>query len=434
MVPEPRLSRRERLVLDAVRADEVVTDLTALVRIPSVIGTDAEHEVQAWCAERMRVLDLAVDHWRIDLHQAYADPAFPGAEVERTEAWGCVGTLQPAAAGDGGAAPPGTPALVLNGHVDVVPAGPPELWRARAPFGGRVDATGTMWGRGTCDMKAGVAAVFGAVSALRRAGVASRRPLAVHTVIGEEDGGIGTFATLRRGHRGEACLIAEPTARDLVVANAGALTFRLEVAGRAAHAATRSHGVSAVEKFELLHAALRELETTRCTDSDPLLAHLPLAYPISIGTLHAGGWSSTVPEAAVADGRYGVRLDESVDQARSELEQAVAAACAADDWLAAHPARVSWPGGTFASGRLRDGDPLLPDTREAVRDVLGTPPAVRGAPYGSDLRQYTAAGVPTLHYGPGDATHAHAVDEHVQLDDVVRCARVYALLALRRCG
>ena len=73
------------------------------------------------------------------------------------------------------------------------------------------------------------------------------------------------------------------------------------------------------------------------------------------------------------------------------------------------------------------------DVAAAVVDVAGTAPDVHGAPYGSDLRQYTAAGVPCLQYGPGDVRYAHATDEHVEITDVLRCARVYALLALRAC-
>jgi acetylornithine deacetylase len=69
-----------------------------------------------------------------------------------------------------------------------------------------------------------------------------------------------------------------------------------------------------------------------------------------------------------------------------------------------------------------------------VHDVCGAEPAVRGAPYGSDLRHYVSAGVPTVQYGPGDVQYAHAVDEHVALADVLACAQVYAALAVRLCG
>lgn len=414
----------ELRLLEHVDDDLVRRWLRELVAIPSVDGSAAEVDVQTWCAARMDDLGLDVDHWRIDLAALRGSAGFPGMEIDRREAWGAVGTW-PA----GG----GSPALVFNGHVDVVPPGDVSAWPQRDPFNVR-EADGAYWGRGTADMKGGVAAVLGAVAALRDAGVRLRRPLAVHTVVGEEDGGIGTFATLGRGHTGDACVIAEPTAGEVVPANAGSLTFRLTVPGSATHGSTRTRGVSAVEKFELVHAALRRLEAGRNAVPDPLFAHLDLAVPLSVGVVRAGDWASTVPDRLVAEGRYGVLPGESLAAARRAFADAVAQACARDDWLAAHPVVVEWPGGAFASGRLPPGHRLLDDVGQAVVDLGAERPPVRGAPYGSDLRQYAAAGIATLQYGPGHARHAHAVDEHVRLADVAHCARVYALLALRLCG
>jgi acetylornithine deacetylase len=405
-------SEAEPAVLAALDDERIIADLRELVQIPSVDGTAAESVVQAWCADRLRALGASVDHWRLDLDALTSDPEFPGMEVERGEAWGCVGVL----GGDG------TPGLIFNGHVDVVPG---------AAFDARIE-DGVMWGRGTCDMKGGVAAILGALAAIVASGIRLRKPLAVHTVIGEEDGGLGAFATLRRGHRGEACLIAEPTAGAVIPANAGSLTFRLEVPGLATHGSTRSRGVSAIEKFTVIQTALQKLEADRNSDPHPLLAHLDLANPLSVGTIAAGDWASTVPDRLIAEGRYGVRLGEPVDEARKVFEDAIAGI--EDEWLRDHPVTVSWPGGAFASGVLPDGDPLLTDTVQTVIDTGKPAPEVRGAPYGSDLRLYAAAGIPTLQYGPGDVRYAHAADEHVALADVLHAARTYALLAVRRCG
>ncbi|TCC60243.1 ArgE/DapE family deacylase [Kribbella pittospori] len=418
------LSEVERRAVAAVDDARVVDDLRELVRIPSVDGSPAEVDVQTWCAERLSSLGLIVDNWRIDLPALAADPEFPGMEVERDRAWGCVGVL------GGHAAAPG---LIFNGHVDVVPTGEPGLWPNGDPFSARVE-DGVMWGRGTCDMKGGVAAILGAVAAIVASGIELRKPLAVHTVIGEEDGGAGAFATLKRGHTGEACLIAEPTASCVIPANAGSLTFRLEVPGLATHGSTRTRGVSAIEKFVVIQSALQALELRRNRDPHRLLAHLELANPLSVGRIEAGDWASTVPDLLVAEGRYGVRLGESVAAARAAFESAIADACAKDDWLREHPVAVSWPGGEFASGLLAEGDPLLSDTVQAATDAGVETPEVKGAPYGSDLRLYAAAGIPTLQYGPGDVRYAHATDEHVRLSEVLHAARAYALLAVRRCG
>jgi acetylornithine deacetylase len=414
----------ERAVLAAIDDDEILGWLRELVAIPSVDGSDAELDAQRWGADRLRELGLAVDEWEDDVADLRAQPDFPGMEVDRATVVGCVGTL---------GEPGPVAALALCGHTDVVPPGDLGLWPDHDPFAMRV-ADGRAWGRGTCDMKGGVVAVLGAVAALARTGASLARPLAVHLVSGEEDGGTGTFATLRRGHRADTCVIAEPTDHTIIPANAGSLTFRLAVPGLATHGSTRTRGVSAIEKFELVHEALRRLEAARNRSTPELFGHLDLAWPLSVGIVRAGDWASTVPDDLVAEGRYGVRIDEDVATARRAFEAAVAEVCAGDPWLADHPVAVTWPGGTFAPGALPEGHRLLDDVRTAVTDAGGRDPAVVGGPYGSDLRHYAAAGVATLQYGPGAVAHAHAVDEHVVVEDVLRCARTYALLALRTCG
>jgi acetylornithine deacetylase len=199
-------------------------------------------------------------------------------------------------------------------------------------------------------------------------------------VIGEEDGDVGTFATLRRGHRGEACLIAEPTAGRVIPGNAGSLTFRLEVPRLATHGSTRTRGVSSIEKFERIHAALRALEAERNADPHSLLllAHLDLANPLSIGVVRAGDWASTVPDLLIAEGPVR-RTPGRAGRGSKAFEQAVAEACTQDEWLRDHPVTVTWPGGVFASGALPAGDLLLADTLQAATDVLwvrnSSPPA-----------------------------------------------------------
>lgn len=412
----------ERRALDAVDVDGVLAGLRELVAIPSVGGTTAEQDAQRWCADRLAGLGHRVDHWRIDVAELLDDPEFPGREADRDIAYGCVGVH-----GDG------DPALVFCGHTDVVPPGDLDRWPDRDPYALRVH-DGIAAGRGTCDMKGGIAAFLGALEALRSAGIRLRRPVGVHTVSGEEDGGLGAFATLRRGHRGDACVLAEPSAGTIVAANGGSLTFRLEIPGQGTHGSTRTRGVNALEKLAELLPALRDLEARRNADPDPLVAHLDVPYPLSVGMARAGDWASTVPDLAIAEGRYGVRLDEGIDDAKAEFAEAVRRACEADPWLSRHPVRVSWPGGMFASGRLPTGHPLLDETTQAVVDAGGPKPEALGAPYGTDLRLYAAAGVPTLQYGPGDVRYAHAHDEHVAVAELEQATRAYVLLAMRRCG
>jgi acetylornithine deacetylase len=418
------LTAAEASVLSAVDEEWVVDRLCRLIAVPSVGGTDAESEAQHLVAGWLTDLGCAVDTWSIDLHDAATAPDAPGQEVDRTEAWGVVGT----AAG----AEDGVPALVLSGHTDVVPPGDRTLW-AGDPFVPRLGG-GAVHGRGACDMKGGVIASLAALAALRTAGVRLVRPLAIHSVVGEEDGGLGAWATLGRGHTGDLCVIPEPTANAVVTASAGALTFRLEVPGHAAHGAIRDRGVSAVEMFGVVHAGLREFEAERQQDADPRFAGVRFPYGLSIGRVQAGDWASSVPDRLIAEGRYGVRLGEPVHVARAAFEARVEKICAAEPWLAEHPVRVSWTGGAFASGQLPPGHALLPAMQEAVADAGAARPPERALAGGSDLRLYAAAGIPTLHYGPGDLNLAHGPLEKVAVDDVVTAARAFGLLALRTCG
>jgi acetylornithine deacetylase len=410
--------------VDALRA--TMLDATAtLVRIPSVGGTAGENDAQAHVAELLHRGGMDVDHWQLDLDELAARPDFPGTEVAREEAWGVVGRLP--GRGDGAS-------LMFNGHVDVVPTGDPDAW-TDPPFAAVVRA-GRLHGRGACDMKAGVVAAHWAVQALRLAGVQLRGDLLLASVQGEEDGGLGTYATLARGWRADACVIPEPTELGIIPANAGALTFRLRVRGLATHAARRAEGVSSIEKFWPVWRALAELELRRHDVVDPLAVRWRLAHPISIGRIHAGDWASSVPDLLVAEGRLGVAIGEPVEEARADLQRAVADACDGDPWLREHPVQVEWWGGQFASGRLQPDSDLVERVAAAHAEVAGGRSCdVYAAPYGSDLRLMTGlGGIPTVQYGPGDARLAHGPAESVPVDEVVTTARTLALLAIDVCG
>ena len=400
--------------------DETVNTLVDLIRVPSVGGTQAEADIVRHVAGLLSGEGVETDLWPIPLADLTARPDFPGMEVERTEAWGLVARLP----GTGGGR-----TLMLNGHLDVVPPGDLSTW-SDDPFSGRVE-DGHVYGRGACDMKGGFVAALAALLALHRSGTRLPGDVLLAAVVGEEDGGLGTYATLDRGWRADACVITEPTALDVLAANGGALTFRLRVPGLAAHACARTSGVSAVEKFQLIFPVLRALEASRNRTVDPMMGRWDIAYPLEIGTVRAGDWASTVPDLLVAEGRFGVALDEPVEQARAAFEQTVAEACAGDPWLKEHPVTVEWWGGQFASGRCPDGTDLVRRVLDAHTGTHGGPaPAVVGAPYGSDLRLLTnIGGIPTVQYGPG-VGYGHCPDERVSIDQVHACAATLVNLAL----
>lgn len=418
------LTPAEARVLNAIDEQTLVDELVALIRVPSVTGSDAESDLQHWHTDQLTRLGFDVDTWKLDLDDLAAHPDHPGTEAPRTEGYGVVGVLGPA----------GVPALVLQGHVDVVPTGDLGNWVDRDPWSGAITQN-VVHGRGACDMKAGAAANLAIARALVASGVQLERPFALHAVISEEDGGIGAFATMLRGHTGEAAVITEPTSGNIVVANAGALTFALRVHGHATHGSSRLAGHSALDAFLPVHAAIADLERERNAHPDALFAGNVLPYPISIGIVRAGDWASSVPDLLIAEGRLGVQLDEPPAEARAALERAVAEACSRDPWLRDHPVEVTWPGGQFASGRIDTGHPLVDEVVDSIRVAEGRDTSLVGAPYGSDLRHYTGiGGIPTLHYGPGDVRLAHGPREQVDIDELLRTTRALAVLTARRCG
>jgi len=396
-------------------------DLDALLRFPSVGGEPGESAIQIWLAEQFERGGLDVEV-RTDAVRT-TDPGFPGMEVPRESITTVLGRRRGTQPG---------PTIVLCGHTDVVPPGvgwshPPfePTWQ-EGPRGPRVSA------RGACDMKAGLAAAWAAVRELDATEL--RGEIVLLPVSAEEDGGAGTFHAIQAGVRADMCIIPEPTNLALIPANAGSLTFRLTVPGAAVHASRRTAGVSAIDKFLPLLQALQELESQRNTNIDSLMERWSIAYPLSIGQLHAGNWASSVPDLLVAEGRYGVALGESVDDAKTEFEDCITRACAGDAWLRHHPAHVEWWGGQFAPGSTPLNDPLIGALGAAHRDVSGIDPEIYAAPYGSDLRLWrNIAGVPTVQYGPGDSAVAHSPDEYVDFDDVVQCAHVLTEFLRRSC-
>ena len=415
----------ERRALDAIDDDGLVRCLEELLRIPSVTGSPEENTAQRWFAERMSESGFEVDLWPIDLAATTSHPDFPGGEVDRREALGLAGTW----GGDRGGK-----TLILNGHIDVVPPGDLRQWHGGAPYAGET-RDGHVFGRGACDMKGGLVCNLFAVRALRAAGIEIDGKVLLESVVGEEDGGLGTFATLLRGYRGDAAIITEPTNLNIIPACAGALTFRLALVGRSTHASVRLEGVSTIEKFWKVWDALVTLERRRNAPGHPLMTRFELPYPLSIGTVRAGDWPSSVPDQLIAEGRLGVALGEDPGAARAELERTVAEVCAADPWLREHPVVVDWFGGQFASGQIPAEHPLVGLVSGAHVDLGGAAPEVHGAPYGSDLRLMVGLGhVPTLHYGPGHVKNAHAPDELVPVDHLRAVVRTLVVAIVRFCG
>lgn len=395
-------------------AAAIARDLSRLVRIPSITGSERAAAAEVVAIARERGLHAQLVEY--DLEALRATAGHPGEEAPRSELVAAIVTLP--------GSDPQAPRLCLSGHIDVVGAGSAP-WQ-RDPWSGEI-ADGAVHGRGSVDMKGGLVAALHALAALHTAAGQLPGDIVLHATPSEEDGGLGAFAELQRDDRYAACLIPEPTELRIVCAHGGALTFSGIVRGRSAHAALRLEGVSAIDRYLPIHAALHEHERAlNALPRHPLLADDPLPYPLLVGQLRAGRWSSQVPEELVFEGRLGVPIGMALADARAGLERTVAAATDDDG----PPVEISWSGGQFAAGETAAGDPWVTLVRDAATAELGTAPPLIGVPYGADMRLYCERGIPTVMFGPGNVRLAHAADEHVAISDLAAVARVIVRSAL----
>jgi acetylornithine deacetylase len=386
-----------------VDPEALIEDLQRFVRCPSVTGD--ERAMAELFAERASALGLEAEVVEFDLDTLRTHPDYPGEEAPRTELVAAVATRP--------GSTPDAPRLAFNGHIDVVNEGAEE-W-AHGPWSGE-RSDGFVYGRGSADMKAGVAAALHAAAAVEQ----PHGDIVVVATPSEEDGGLGTFAALERDSRFAGCVIPEPTGWELVCAQAGALTFSGVVPGRAAHAALRLEGESAIDSYVPFHLALHEHERALNTGvSHELMRRHELPYPLLVGRVAAGRWSSQVPDRLDFEGRLGVPIGMPVDQARAELE-----ALAAE-----HGIGLAWSGGQFAPAETDPRHPFIRSIATAAAAELGAEPVLAGVTWGSDMRHWAARGIPCAMIGTSGIERAHGVDERVAEDEVVRLARILERVA-----
>lgn len=371
-----------------------------------------------------------------------------GFELHRWDAAGGYPTLAARLPGAGRGR-----SLTLNCHIDVVPVGDASAW-THDPWACELSG-GRLYGRGTADMKAGVAAAVFAVKSLLNAG---RRPLGdlwFHVVTDEEVVGKGTRECIARFPRADAVLNLEPTALAPVTIEGGLDHMRIEIEGREAHAASRwasisaggkGEGVNAVEKGVKLVVAIQELERAWANrKSHPLL---PPGYNSLLPAVFIAG------PGGGADGRLNMLTNpgtmanycsieyniwyfpfETLAEIRAEFEEFVLNVCRNDDWLRSHPPKFTWGlrGITFPPFETDSGHPFVKSLLESL-SAAGLEPRVEAFKAASDMAWYAAARMPGAICGPGELAQAHSPDEYVSLAGFTTAIDVYAGLIDRWCG
>jgi succinyl-diaminopimelate desuccinylase len=314
------------------------------------------------------------------------------------------------------------PALAWNGHLDVVPAGDPSTWR-HPPFGAEV-VEGTMVGRGSADMKGGIASAFGAVSAIRRSGVELAGRLDLHLAADEELAGLhGTKVLLERDLLDQdAAIVGEPTELNLALAERGGAWITATARGTAAHGSTPRLGVSAITSMARFLLRIEEVL--------PDIEHPLVGRPTVNAAMIQGGSAPNV----VAD-RCVVEIDRRIIPGETEPEEVLEPVDRLADAIRSEHSEVDL---SFAIGLWTDaaevtGDPAIADLcRNAVREETGRAPLDTGFTGITDARFYlNDRSIPTIILGPGSLGVAHTANESVEIAQLVAAARVYARVFTR---
>jgi acetylornithine deacetylase/succinyl-diaminopimelate desuccinylase family protein len=312
----------------------------------------------------------------------------------------------------------GGPALVLNGHLDTVPAG--AGWTVD-PFGAEL-RDGRVYGRGACDMLAGVAAMSAAAVALARSGVPPAGRVLVHAVIDEEVDAIGSRHAAR-DVAADWVIVTEPSDGRVQAYGKGQLNVKIAFEGRAAHSSRPEDGHNAIHDAAAF-VALVEREQERLA-ADPYPGVGPATFTTAM--IEGGSTGSTVPARCTITLDRRLRPDETLDEAQAHVQRLL------DQLLAERPAARATlrPTLLFPPLPRADRGDLAATVQQAVRDAGAGSGDLGGATGATDAAWYAARGIPTVIYGPGSGETAHEPDEFVRVDELHAGTRALALAATR---
>ena len=412
-------------ILDTIDAnrDKAIKFLQAMVAIPSVTGD--EGKIQAFLADYLKKLELDVDMWESNWDELKKHPGYIPVEQGYKGRPNIVATWK----GVGGGR-----SLLLNGHTDVIPVGNGEGWSDN-PWSAKV-RDGRIYGRGSCDMKSGVASHILAVELLKAAGIKLKGDVLIDIVIDEEISGHGTLDTVIRGYKADAGISGETSGLAVQPACIGRIWFEIEILGKPAGIQRRYQGVSGIELGYKITKAVEALEAKRvATVKHPLYPKAIDALPCMIGAFHSGNFPSSFPATCLLKGSMATVPGEDHEGVKRSLVEHIANAAAEDPWMKDHPPKVRFVGYDAQASEIPVNHPIVQTVSKNYNEVTGRQPEISGRQGAADTRFLNLYGnTPTVIFGPGSTAVMHADDEYVSIDDYVAAIKVMALSIYDWCG
>ncbi len=403
--------------------DKQVQFLAELVRFPSLRGREAP--LQDWFARQMAARGYAVDRYTL----ADVPPHPKMAPMVECDPAGSVQVVATHRAKN-----PTGRSLILQGHIDVVPEGPADMW-THPPYAA-VIRDGWMYGRGAHDMKSGVACMVYAMDAIRDAGFEPAADVYVETVTEEESTGNGALSTLLRGYRADAALVPEPTGHTITRSQTGTIWFRLRVRGIPVHVAVAQDGSNAIMSayvlIQALYAHTRKLN--EAARASAWYANIKDPIKFNPGIIRGGDWASSTPAWCEVDCRIGLVPGTTPEEAMAGIEATVRAAAKGDGFLANNPPEIVWTGFQTDPYVLEPGSEAEAVLAAAHASVHGGSLPERRTTAVNDTRYYGLYfDIPGLCYGP-KGEGAHAFDERTSIEDLRKCTLTMATFIANWCG
>ena len=396
------------------RREQAIELLRKMISIPSVTGDEAG--IQKFLAGYLEDLGLEVDMWETDWEKLRKHPGYRPVQRGYEGRPNLVATLK----GVGGGR-----SLLLNGHTDVIPVG--EGWRDD-PWSATV-RDGRIYGRGSADMKSGVASHIVAVELIKATGLKLKGDVLINVVVDEEVSGHGTLDTVIRGYRADAGISGETSDLAVQPACIGRIWFEIAIAGKPAGIQKRYQGISGIDLGNQIVKAVQDLEATRvATVSHPLYPNALDSLPCMIGAFSAGNYPSSFPDSCLLKGSIGTVPGEDHEGVKQSLVDQVARAAASDPWMKDHPPIVRFVGYDAQASEIPQDHPVVQTLINSYREVVGRAPEVSGRQGAADTRFLNQYGnTPTVIFGPGSTSVMHATDEYVSIDDYLTAIKVLAL-------
>jgi len=405
--------------------DKAVAMLSEFVAIDSTLN----HETAAiaFMEARFQELGLITDRFPVVLDSLRSLPGFSPVNWSYEGKECVVGVHRPRL-------PPKGKSLILNGHVDVVPTGPADMW-TDGPFKVRIE-NGRLYGRGSGDMKAGIVAYYMAFLALHSLGFVPAAEVIMQAVVEEEITGNGALACCARGYKADAAIIPEPFAQTIMTAQLGVMWLQISVRGRPAHVLDTSAGINGIEAAYYLYDALKKVEERwNSKEERSLYQSQPYdsnPHPINfnLGVIHGGEWASSVPTECKFETRVGVFPGKKLAVARKEIEEAVAAAAQAKNINYS----LSWNGFQAEGCIIDTTSEFIQKLAQTHKAVSGKDPVYTPVTCTTDVRFFELYyGIPATCYGP-EASTIHGIDESVSLGSMKEVMKTIAVFIAEWCG